>query len=68
MDRWLIGTGALLILAGAVWRYAPWAIAWFGRLPGDLRFESDRTVVFIPITSMLIISVALTVLARLLQR
>jgi uncharacterized protein HemY len=41
---------------------------WFGRLPGDVRIETDNTRVFIPITSMLILSVAATALLSLLRR
>jgi hypothetical protein len=42
--------------------------AWFGRLPGDVRIETDNTRVFVPITSMLIVSVAASLLLGLLRR
>ena len=42
--------------------------AWFGRLPGDIRIETDNTRVLIPITSMLIVSVAASLLLSLLRR
>jgi hypothetical protein len=42
--------------------------SWFGRLPGDLRFETDNTRVFVPITSMVIVSVAASLLLGLLRR
>jgi hypothetical protein len=35
---------------------------WFGNLPGDIRIESENTSVFIPITSMIVVSVGLTLL------
>lgn len=41
---------------------------WFGRLPGDIRYEGENTRVFIPITSMLLISVALTLVLNLVRR
>src|SRR5262245_48497933 len=44
------------------------ALSWFGRLPGDLRWESDRARVYVPITSMLIVSLALSGAAWLLRR
>ena len=50
----------LLIYAGA--------LSWFGRLPGDLRFGNDRARVFIPITSMLIVSLVLSLFMYLLRR
>jgi hypothetical protein len=37
-------------------------------LPGDVRIETERGVVFIPITSMVIISVILTLLFNLFRR
>ncbi len=57
--------GALIVLVGAVVRYFPGAVSWFGNLPGDIRIEREGSRVFIPITSMILISVALTILANL---
>lgn len=44
------------------------ALSWFGRLPGDIRIESGGTRVYIPITTMVIVSVVLTALSYLLRR
>ncbi|MCA1555226.1 MAG: DUF2905 domain-containing protein [Acidobacteria bacterium] len=44
------------------------ALSWFGRLPGDLRFGGERTRVFIPITSMLIVSLVLSLVMWVLRR
>lgn len=49
--------GVLLVAVGAVLRFAPWLLSWFGNLPGDIRHEGERTSVYIPITSMLLISI-----------
>lgn len=64
----LIWVGVAIVAVGAVLRWAPWLLSWFGNLPGDIRHEGDRTSVFIPITSMLIISVVLSILFSLLRR
>jgi hypothetical protein len=40
----------------------------FGRLPGDIAIEGDRGGVYIPIATMIIISVVLTLLANLFLR
>ena len=50
----------LLIYAGA--------LSWFGRLPGDLNFGGERTRVFIPLTSMLIVSLVLSLAMYVLRR
>jgi len=68
VGKWIIYTGLLLVVIGAVVQYAPWAFSWFGKLPGDVRIETDSGRVFIPITSMIIISLVLTVLVNLLRR
>ena len=41
---------------------------WFGRLPGDIRYEGERTRVYVPIVSMLIISLVLSLILYLLRR
>lgn len=68
MARWLIFAGGFLIFLGLVLHFAPGLLTWFGRLPGDIRFEMGRTRVFIPITSMIIVSVILTLMVNLLFR
>jgi len=44
------------------------ALSWFGRLPGDLNFGGERTRVFIPVTSMLIVSLVLSLVVYVLRR
>lgn len=40
----------------------------FGRLPGDINISGERGGIFIPITSMLIASLILTILVNLFWR
>lgn len=63
---WLIGVGILLLLIGAL----AWsgALGWLGRLPGDIRIEREGVRLYLPITSMILVSVLLSLLVRLLQR
>jgi hypothetical protein len=68
MARWFLIIGGILIVIGLVLHFAPWLINWFGKLPGDIRIENTKTKVFIPITSMIIISIILTILINLLRR
>lgn len=58
--------GLVIALVGVL--VAVGAFSWFGNLPGDLRFESERSRVYIPITSMLIVSVVLSVVLSLVLR
>ena len=68
MAKWLIGAGVVLLLLGVVLHYAPGLLSWFGKLPGDIRLESERSNTYIPITSMIVLSVVLTVLVNLFKR
>lgn len=56
--------GAALVLVGALVRFAPGLFAWFGHLPGDIDIQRDGSRVYIPITSMLIVSVVVTLLVN----
>jgi len=62
----LVAIGLGLVLVGLlVWSGA---LAWFGRLPGDIRIERDSVRVYIPVVSMLLVSAALSLLLYLLRR
>jgi len=68
MAKWLMIAGAVLLVVGALIQYAPWAVNWFGKLPGDIRIETEQGKVFIPVTSMIIISIVLTILVNFFKR
>jgi membrane protein implicated in regulation of membrane protease activity len=61
-----MGAGVLLLIIGAL-AWAGW-LSWFGRLPGDIRVERSNTRFYMPITSMIILSVVLSVLLALFRR
>jgi len=63
---WLVGMGVVLVIVGGL-AWAGW-LSWFGRLPGDIRITSGDTKIFIPITTMVIVSVAATVVLSLIRR
>jgi len=44
------------------------ALSWFGRLPGDLQFGGERTRVYIPLASMLLVSLVLSLVLYVLRR
>lgn len=41
---------------------------WFGKLPGDFRYESGRVQIYAPIVSMLILSLAISLILYLIRR
>jgi hypothetical protein len=68
IGKLLMLMGILLLMIGIVVSYAPWLIGWFGKLPGDIRIEDEQRFVFIPITSMVVVSVILTLIFNLFFR
>jgi hypothetical protein len=68
MAKWIMIAGAVLLAIGALLQFAPWTLGWFGRLPGDIRIETERGVVFIPLVSMLLVSIVVSLLINLLRR
>lgn len=62
----IIVGGACLLLVGLL--VYSGLFNWFGRLPGDIRYEGERARVYVPIVSMLIISLILSLVLYLLRR
>ena len=64
--RWLIILGVVLVLAGLLW---PWlGRLGLGRLPGDLVIERENFRLYLPLTTSLLISLALSLILWLLNR
>ncbi|MCK5790787.1 MAG: DUF2905 domain-containing protein [Ketobacter sp.] len=68
MGKLLIILGIAIAVVGVVLVYAPGLLGWFGKLPGDLRWQTERGSAYFPITSMIIISVVLTILINVLGK
>jgi hypothetical protein len=67
IGRWLIGLGLLLVIVGSVFLLAG-RIPWLGQLPGDIRIEREHVRVFIPLGTMLVVSLVLTVIINIIAR
>jgi uncharacterized protein HemY len=59
-----VGVG--LVVVGLL--IASGLLSWFGRLPGDVRIGADRTRLYVPITSMVVVSVVASLLLALFSR
>lgn len=62
----LIAIGVGLILVGLLlWSGS---LSWFGRLPGDIRIERETVRVYVPIVSMLVVSLVVSLALYLVRR
>ena len=66
MGKFLIVAGIVAVIAGLVMQFAPQAISWFGKLPGDIRYEKGNVKFFFPITTMILLSVGISLLMKLI--
>jgi hypothetical protein len=62
----LIALGVGLILIGLL--FWSGSMSWFGRLPGDIRIERDSVRIYVPIVSMLLVSLAVSLVLYLIRR
>jgi hypothetical protein len=62
----LITLGIGLILVGLL--IGSGSLSWFGRLPGDIVIERETMHVYLPITSMILVSVVLSGVVYLVRR
>ena len=62
----IVAAGVVIVLIGVL----VWAggLSWFGRLPGDVRVERPGLKVYVPITSMVLLSLALSLVLAVLRR
>lgn len=62
----VVAAGLAIVLLGVlIWSGG---LSWFGRLPGDIRVERDGLRIYFPLTSMILVSVALSLLSYLVRR
>lgn len=62
----MVAAGLAIVLLGVlIWSGG---LSWFGRLPGDIRVERDGLRIYFPLTSMILVSVALSLLSYLVRR
>ena len=68
MGKILIVVGLAVVVAGLIIQFAPQAFSWFGKLPGDIRYEKGNMKFFFPITTMILVSVGISLLVKLFGR
>ena len=66
MQRALITLGLVLLVSGLLW---PWiSKLGLGRLPGDIRIQTENGVLYFPLMTCIVISAVLSLVFWLLRR
>ena len=68
LARFLMIAGLLLFLAGAIAYVISRSGIPLGRLPGDIRIQGENLTCIIPLASMIIISILLTIILNIAIR
>ena len=68
VGKLLVGFAIVLLAIGLVlWLFAD-RLSWLGNLPGDIRVERPGFSLYVPITTMLLLSLGLSLLLWLIGR
>lgn len=67
LGKLLIYIGIIVVLIGA-FLFMMSKLPWFGRLPGDISFQRDGWTLYVPVTTMILVSIVLTIILNLVLR
>ena len=68
LGKAVIVIGLMIVVSGVIiWLFGD-KLRFLGRLPGDIRYESANTRVYIPITTMILVSVLLSIILWVVQK
>jgi hypothetical protein len=68
IGKYIFVIGIFLVFAGLVlWLFGD-KVGWLGNLPGDIRIKKENYSVYIPVTTMILISIALSVIVWLIRK
>jgi H+/Cl- antiporter ClcA len=66
--KWVIGAGVIIIIVGIIIYFFHDKLNWIGRLPGDIRIEKENFRFYFPITTMILLSLAATLIIWLIRK
>jgi hypothetical protein len=64
----LIITGIIMLIAGLILYFAGNRLNWLGHLPGDINIVKDNVRIFIPITTMILLSAILSLILYIIRK
>ncbi len=67
LGRMMVAGGVVLIAVGLLVMFAG-KLPWLGRLPGDISIERENFRFYFPLTTSIVISIVLSLLAWALRR
>ncbi len=68
LARILIIIGLVITFAGVLLLIAIRYFPWLGNLPGDIRFETENFNVYLPLATMLLVSILASIILNIVIR
>jgi hypothetical protein len=68
LGKTLIIIGLILVVVGGIVYLAGNKLNWFGHLPGDINIVKENVRIFIPITTMILVSALLSLILYLIRK
>ena len=66
--KYIIVIGAIIIVVGVIIYFFHDKLNWVGKLPGDISVEKENFKFYFPITTMILLSVAVTLIVNLIRK
>ena len=66
--KWIMLVGTVIFIIGMILFFFHDKLHWIGKLPGDIRSERGNFRVYIPITTMLLLSLVLTLAVTFIRK
>ncbi len=68
IGKYLIIIGLFIVIIGVLLYFLGDRMNWFGRLPGDIRVEKENIKIFIPLTTMILLSILITLILNFFKK
>jgi hypothetical protein len=68
LGKYLLIVGGIMLLLGLILYFGGNKFSWFGNLPGDIKIKKENFVFYMPIGSMLLLSLLLSLLWWIIRR
>ncbi|MEX2379755.1 MAG: DUF2905 domain-containing protein [Vicingaceae bacterium] len=68
IGKYIIVAGLGILIIGVLLYFFGNKFSWFGNLPGDIRIEKENFRFYMPITSMILISIAISAMLWIVKK
>ena len=66
--KYILIAGVIIVLIGAIlWLFGN-KLSWLGRLPGDIYVKKENFTLYVPITTMILVSLLITFILWLVRK